>query len=239
MTVRGGGVPHVRMASIAVVKNGSAASELRCDAHHCIMVRVSRPPHTSMWTKFVHHTRAPLECRHPDHSKCAVVLEAVSRQGKSRRGGRDVATRKPFTANQWVQLPPGKGQPASRKRVLHVAVATPSLKRRQQVLKPRGSPDMSNAEAFVVTDAGAASTVPSLARNVDSTGVLERGKGTGWVAWEPERSHLRPRERAPETDRRLNNDPGPDRSLHPPGSAGNREHESERDRVGPGSETNK
>jgi hypothetical protein len=30
-----------------------------------------------MWTKFVHHTRAPLECRHPDHSKCAVVLEAV------------------------------------------------------------------------------------------------------------------------------------------------------------------
>jgi hypothetical protein len=145
----------------------------------------------------------------------------------------------PFIANQWVQLPPGKGQPASRKRVLHVAVATPSLKRRQQVLKPRGSPDMSNAEAFVVTDAGAASTTPSLARNVDSTGVLERGKGTGWVAWEPERSHLRPRERAPETDRRLNNDPGPNRSLHPPGSAGNSEHESERDRVGLGSETNK
>ena len=26
---------------------------------------------------FVHHTRAPLERRHPDHSKCAVVLEAV------------------------------------------------------------------------------------------------------------------------------------------------------------------
>ena len=26
---------------------------------------------------FVHHTRAPLERRHPDHSKCAVVLGAV------------------------------------------------------------------------------------------------------------------------------------------------------------------
>src|SRR5215470_17963918 len=77
MTVRGGGVPHVRMASIAVVQNGSAASELRCDAHHCIMVRVSGPPHTRMWTKFVHHTRAPLERPHPDHSKCAVVLGAV------------------------------------------------------------------------------------------------------------------------------------------------------------------
>ena len=26
---------------------------------------------------FVHHTRAPLERRHPDHSKCAVVLGAL------------------------------------------------------------------------------------------------------------------------------------------------------------------
>jgi hypothetical protein len=26
---------------------------------------------------FVHHTRAPLERRHPDQSKCAVVLGAV------------------------------------------------------------------------------------------------------------------------------------------------------------------
>ena len=40
----------------------------------------------------------------------------------------------------------------------------PSLKRRQQVLKPRSSPDMSNAEAFVLAAAGAASTRPSLAR---------------------------------------------------------------------------
>lgn len=78
-----------------------------------------------------------------------------------------------------------------------MAVATPSLKRRQQVLKPRGSPDMSNAEAFAVMDAGATSTLPLLARNVDSTGVLERGKGTGWVAWEPEMFHSRPRESEP------------------------------------------
>jgi hypothetical protein len=26
---------------------------------------------------FVHHTRAPLGRRHPDHNKCAVVLEAL------------------------------------------------------------------------------------------------------------------------------------------------------------------
>jgi hypothetical protein len=31
------------------VKNGSAASELAADAHHCIMVWVFGPPHTRMW----------------------------------------------------------------------------------------------------------------------------------------------------------------------------------------------
>src|SRR5262249_51704862 len=43
-----------------------------------------------------------------------------------------------------VRPPPGKGEPASRKRVLHVAVATPLVKRRQRVLKPRGSLDIGN-----------------------------------------------------------------------------------------------
>jgi putative ABC transport system substrate-binding protein len=38
--------------------------------------------------------------------------------GKSRKGGRDVVTRKPFIAVQRVRLPPGKGEPASRKRAL-------------------------------------------------------------------------------------------------------------------------
>src|SRR5262245_58402345 len=43
-----------------------------------------------------------------------------------------------FIAAQRVQLLPGKDKPVGRKRVLHVAVATPSLKRRQQVLVQRG-----------------------------------------------------------------------------------------------------
>ena len=38
--------------------------------------------------------------------------------GKSRKGGRDVVTRKPFIAVQRVRLPPGKGEPASRKQAL-------------------------------------------------------------------------------------------------------------------------
>jgi hypothetical protein len=47
------------------------------DAHHCIMGWVSAPTeYKDVARMFVHHTRAPLERRHPDHSKCAVVLEA-------------------------------------------------------------------------------------------------------------------------------------------------------------------
>jgi len=41
------------------------------------------------------------------------------RQAKPRRGERACRALKPFAAVQGVQLPPGKGQPASRKRVLH------------------------------------------------------------------------------------------------------------------------
>ncbi len=43
MTVRGGGDPVDSMAYHAVTENGSAASELRTDAHYCIMVRVLGP----------------------------------------------------------------------------------------------------------------------------------------------------------------------------------------------------
>src|SRR3974390_2397309 len=49
MTVRGGGDPTESMANSAGRENGPAASELRTDAHHCIMVWVSGPPNTRMW----------------------------------------------------------------------------------------------------------------------------------------------------------------------------------------------
>ena len=62
----------------AVTKNGSAASELRCDAHHCIMVWVSVPTaYKDVARMFVHHTRAPLDVVIPTTAKCAVVLGAV------------------------------------------------------------------------------------------------------------------------------------------------------------------
>ena len=71
------------------------------------------------------------------------------------------------------------------------------MKRRQQVLKPRGSLEMTIAEAFAVERAGAASTRPSRRGIVDSAGVLDRSKGTGWIVWEPGMFHSRPRESEP------------------------------------------
>src|SRR6202034_3037524 len=50
------------------------------------------------------------------------------------------------------------------------------------------------AEAFVVRKAGAASTWPRWRGHVGSTGVEERSRGTGRIAWRPERSHSRPHE---------------------------------------------
>src|SRR5215831_17837978 len=71
-------------------------------------------------------------------------------------------------------------------------VATPFSKRRQQVLKPRGSPDIVlHAGALAVDDAGAASTVPVWRGTVGSAGVLDRGKGTGWIAWKPLMSQVK------------------------------------------------
>jgi hypothetical protein len=63
------------------------------------------------------------------------------------------------------------------------------MKRRQQVPKPRGSPDI-----FITLKPS-----PSLERGqhrrdrhwqgtVGSAGVAERGNGTGWIAWKPEMS---------------------------------------------------
>src|SRR5215468_7085504 len=63
---------------VAVVQNGSAASELslRCASlHHGLG---PHPPNTRMWHECsCYHTRAPLGLCHPDHNKCAVMLEPL------------------------------------------------------------------------------------------------------------------------------------------------------------------
>jgi len=54
---------------------------------------------------------------------------------------------------------------------------------------------------------------------VGSAGVLDRGKGTGWIAWEPERSRSRPRESKPALGQPADQVPGPGAVLHRHGSA--------------------
>jgi hypothetical protein len=67
----------------------------------------------------VNPTRQPLQ---PEATGAAMEvtkwLKPSLRQEKSRRGGRK-CNLKPFIAIQRVRLPPGKGEPASRKRALH------------------------------------------------------------------------------------------------------------------------
>src|ERR1700730_13638878 len=64
------------------------------------------------------------------------------RQDKSRKGERECDL-KPFVAVQRVKLPPGKGRSSQPEASFAWVVATPLVKRRQQVLKPRGSPEIS------------------------------------------------------------------------------------------------
>jgi len=76
-------------------------------------------------------------------------------------------------------------------------VATSLVKRRQQVLKPRGSPDIDTTlKPLPSTSQGQHWRNHHWRGTVGSAGVVDRSKGTGWVAWEPERPHSRPRARA-------------------------------------------
>src|SRR5208283_1448965 len=54
---------------------------------------------------------------------------------------------------------------------------------------------------------------------VGPAGVLDRGKGMGWIAWEPVRSRSRPRESAPANGRPADQAPWPGWVLQPSGSA--------------------
>jgi hypothetical protein len=77
-------------------------------------------------------------------------------------------------------------------------VATSLVKRRQQVLKPRGSLDINiTLKPLLSVQQGQHWRDHSWRGIVGSAGVVDRGKGTGRVAWEPEMSHSRPRESEP------------------------------------------
>src|SRR6516164_11245262 len=99
-------------------------------------------------------------------------------------------------------------------------VATRFLKRRQRVPKPRdrapkftlkSSPWEARGQHRRNRQGGEGSSV--------RPGSQERGKGTGWIAWKPGRSHSRPRaSKTGRSGRRLNNDPGPEGPSDLPGA---------------------
>jgi len=90
-----------------------------------------------------------------------------------------------------------------------MGVATSLVKRRQQVPKPRGSPDMTTLKPLLSKGQGQHRRDRQWRGFVGSAGVLDRGKGTGWIAWEPERSRSRPRESSRHLGSRRNKCPGP------------------------------
>src|SRR5262249_9751001 len=89
MTVRGGGVPHLRMAVMPSHRKGPPPRSFAADAHHCIMVRASGPPHTRMWhegscttrelsSDFVIPTHSSVpSCSEPSRTSLAVALRAI------------------------------------------------------------------------------------------------------------------------------------------------------------------
>ena len=109
-------------------------------------------------------------------------------------GKEDGCDLKPFIVTQRVRHPPGKGGARQPEASLAWAAATPLVKRRQRVLKPCREPrDHESVEAFAVLGAGGSTGTAVMVRPSGSTGVLEQGKGTEWVTWEPERSRRHPR----------------------------------------------
>jgi len=81
MMVRGGGVPRLPMASMPLLRMGPplrSSLPMRITASWFGSLH---PPHTRMWHESSCTTRGLLlGHRHPDHSKCAVVLGAVKAQ---------------------------------------------------------------------------------------------------------------------------------------------------------------
>src|SRR6202521_4584567 len=119
-------------------------------------------------------------------------------------------------------------------------VATPFLKPRQQVLKPRDSPEilikpkpsssLERGQHRRNRQLGEGSSI----RPGSQTGAKARDGSPGNLR-DPAHVHVRA---SRQLGRRLNSDPGPEGTLRPSGSA-SCETRTEEGSVGPGSETNK
>src|SRR6516162_7579078 len=101
---------------------------------------------------------------------------------------------KPFEAIQRVRPPPGRGAARQPEASLAWAAATSLVKRRQRMLKPCVSLEiMYKLRPSVWVGRGRCWQGRKRRGFVGSAGVLEQGKGVGWVARKPARSRTRPR----------------------------------------------
>src|SRR6202166_719140 len=121
-------------------------------------------------------------------------------------------------------------------------VATPFLKRRQQVLKPRDSPDITmTLKASLSYERGQHRRYRSVGEGSSirpgSWTEAKAQDGSPGNLGDPAHVHVRANR---QSGRRLNMDPGPDGTLRPSGSASaSCETRPEEGSVDPGSETNK
>src|ERR1700736_1748947 len=101
---------------------------------------------------------------------------------------------KPFEAIQRVRPPPGRGAARQPEASLAWETATSLVKRRQRMLKPCVSLEiMYPLRPSVWVGRGRCRQDRHRRGLVGSAGVLEQGKGVGWVARKPARSRTRPR----------------------------------------------
>ena len=121
-------------------------------------------------------------------------------------------------------------------------MATPLLKRRQQVLKPRDSPEMANTlKPSLWKERGQHRRNRQIGEGASvrpgSWNEAKAQDGSPGNLGYPAHVHVRANR---QSGRRLNIDPGPEGTLRPSGSASaSCETRTEEGSVGPGSETNK
>jgi len=145
---------------------------------------------------------------------------------------------KPLEAIQKVRPPPGRGAARQPEASLAWETVTSLAKRRQRKLKPCVSLEiMYPLRPSVWVDRGRCWQDRERRGFVGSAGVLEQGRGVGWVARKPARSRTRPWvQHMPGRERRLTKCSRP--NERPPRSLGAlRRTRTQEGRVEPATET--
>ena len=202
-------------------RRGCAATGPRPRDCQCNPARLPRPAFPAAPVALLRppcgdHKRSPV----PPHTSQTPHFENCLRQDKSWIGGCDEL--KPFIASQRVRLPSGKGaahQPGAR-------VAWRAVTHCREAYTAGGqaallSPEIINADAFVVQLAGAAPGTPSTARGcLGRPGSETVCIATGWLAREPGRPRTVHARRPEDGPLAVTKGPGP------PLPAGDRERSS-------------